>query len=311
MYAVKMDKGPRNNGDTTNNSSYVTTFDVYDKMTPSVIRYNSFMGHIITLDRDLDFRVDVAYAGRTINDGTATWAGKLERLKTGGCTTSPCSTATWGINLTGSTRSPSEVTNTFAGTTKVGPITAAPTVTSDDANNIWVFYGTGRYLSNSDKVDTNTQYLFGVKDKVLNTSCNETVSLGNCVSDQLVNVTNSVLCLICASGTNQVTDPTNTSVTTFDNGTTTSMVGLVASKDGWYVTMPAGERSVSNPTLIGGTVFFPSFLPTNDVCASTGTSYLYALFYKTGTAYTSPIIGTAAPASGTTNILNKITLGDG
>ena len=312
MYAVQMDKGPRNNGDTTNNPSYVSTFDVYDQVTPSVIKYNSFMGHIITLDRNLDFRVDVAYAGRTINDGTAVWAGKLERLKTGGCTTSPCSTATWGINLTGSTRSPSEVTRTFAGTTKVGPITAAPTVTSDDANNIWVFYGTGRYLSNSDKVDTGTQYLFGVKDKAMNTSCDETVSLGNCVSDQLVNVTNSVLCLICASGTNQVTDPTNTAVTTFnDNGTGTSMVGLVASKDGWYIAMPAGERSVASPTLIGGTVFFPSFLPTNDVCASTGTSYLYALFYKTGTAYTSPIIGTAAPASGTTNILNKITLGDG
>ena len=104
------------------------------------------------------------------------------------------------------------------------------------------------------------------------------------MSDQLVNVTNAVVCLICASGTNQVTDPTNTAVTTFNNGTATSMVGLVASKDGWYIAMPAGERSVSSPTLIGGTVFFPSFLPTNDVCASTGTSYLYALFYKTGTS---------------------------
>ena len=88
MYAVKMEK-PRKNGDSTNNTSYVTTFDVYEKVTPSVIKYNSFMGHIITLDRDLDFRVDVAYAGRTINDGTAAWAGKLDRLKTGGCTTSP------------------------------------------------------------------------------------------------------------------------------------------------------------------------------------------------------------------------------
>ena len=313
MYAVRMDHGPRSNGDTTNDSTYVTAFDAYDTNPappPPNIKQNSFLGHIITMDRDLDFRVDVAYAGRTINDGTAIWAGKLERLTTGGCTTSACSPATWGINVTGATRSPSEITNTFAGTTKVGPITGAPTVTTDDANNVWVFYGTGRYLSNSDKVDTNTQYLFGVKDRAMS-GCDETVSRVNCVSDQLVNVTGSVLCLVCASGTNQVSDPNNTAVTKFDDGTATSMVGLVASKHGWYIAMPAGERSVSSPTLIGGTVFFPSFKPTSDVCASTGTSYLYALFYKTGTAFTSPIIGTAAPASGTTNILNKITLGDG
>ena len=321
IYAVRLDKGPRNDSDASNNSAYVSTFDIYDKANasppPAYTQYNSFMGHLITMDRDLDFRVDVAYGGRTINDGTATWAGKMERLTTGGCTTASCTPATWGINLTGTTRSTTEVIKTFNGTTNVGPITAAPTVTTDEVNNVWLFFGTGRYLSNGDKVDTSQQYLFGVKDRAMS-SCSETgtppigeTPIGSCLSDQLVNATSAVLCLVCATGTNQVTDPNNSGVTSLEGGGVTSMAGLVASKHGWYIALPSGERSVSSPTLIGGTVFFPTFKPTTDICASTGTSYLYALFYKTGTAYSSPILGTDPAVGGTTNIKSKVTLGDG
>jgi type IV pilus assembly protein PilY1 len=138
----------------------------------------------------------------------------------------------------------------------------------------------------------------------------------NCQDNDLVDVTNAVVCLVCTGSTNQVTDPTNPGVTTFSGTGTTSMVGLVQSKDGWRVTLPTGsgtnsaERSVVSPTLIGGTVFFPTFVPTNDFCASSGNSYLYALFYKTGTAATTPVIGTEASGSNV-NITTKIALGVG
>jgi hypothetical protein len=94
----------------------------------------------------------------------------------------------------------------------------------------------------------------------------------------------------------------------------------VQSKDGWRVTLPgpvtiagvnyAAERSVVNPTLIAGTIFFPTFSPTNNFCASDGNSYLYVLFYKTGTASTVPVIGTAASGANT-NVTTKIDLGVG
>ena len=57
----------------------------------------------------------------------------------------------------------------------MGPITTGPSVTVDDANKVWVFFGTGRYLSNSDKTNTEQQYLFGIKDNVMNSGCNEEV----------------------------------------------------------------------------------------------------------------------------------------
>ncbi len=281
--------------------------------------WRSFMGHVITVDKDLDYRVDVAYMGRTIHDGALPWRGKLYRLTTGGCAAAPCTPLTWGILGGGGLRTPTEVIDTFAdpllGTVEVGPITAAPTVTIDDANMVWVFFGTGRYLGNIDKVDNNMQRLFGIKDSVINGLCTQTTTI-SCWDNDLVDVTNAVVCLVCTGGTTQVTDPINPGVTTVNGSGATSMVGLVQSKDGWRVDLPPGsglnaaERSVVNPTLIGGTVFFPTFVPTNDFCAATGNSYLYALFYKTGTAATTPVIGTTA-AGANVNITTKISLGVG
>ena len=281
--------------------------------------WQSFVGNIAALDRDFDYRHDVAYFGRTLNDGTMPYRGKMYRLTTSGCTNAPCSTSTWGV-ANGVNRAPTEILDTFNDynavsgvTVEMGPMTAAPSVTIDDANKVWVFFGTGRYLSNSDKTDTAQQYLFGIKDNVMNSGCTQTDTV-NCNNVNLVNTTNAVVCVVCSSGTNQMTDPNNPGVTDVTSGAN-SMAGLIQSKDGWYVKLAtaagtAAERSVSSPVVIAGAIFFPTLIPTNDFCASTGTSYLYALYYKTGSAYSSPIIGTSASGANT-NANTRVLLGDG
>jgi type IV pilus assembly protein PilY1 len=284
--------------------------------------WNSFMGHVVAVDKDLDWRTDVAYAGRTIHDGSLPWRGKMYRLKMS-CASNPCLPTSWGIP-NGADRTPTEVIDTFfdspSGTTlEVGPVASAPAVTIDDANMMWVFFGTGRYFANTDKVDNSIQRLYGIKDSVVNGTCTES-SVFDCWDNDLVDVTNAVICVICSGTTNQVTDPTNSGVTTFNGTGTTSMVGLVQSRDGWRVTLPGpvtigavaygAERSVVNPTLIAGSIFFPTFSPTNDFCSADGQSYLYALFYKTGTASTAPVIGTAV-AGLNTNVTTKASLGIG
>lgn len=290
--------------------------------------WKSFMGHVVTVDKDSDWRTDVAYAVRTAHDGALPWRGKLYRL-TMSCATAPCSPTNWGI-ANGGNRHPTEVIDTFydatLGTTvEVGPSASAPSVTLDETDKMWIFFGTGRYFSNADKVDNTIQRLFGIKDSVLSGTCTET-SIISCYDDDLVDVTKAVICIVCSPTTNQVTDPTNPGVTAFNGTGTTSMMGLVASKDGWRITMPgpvtitdpvtlvtttyAAERSVVNPTLVAGTIFFPTFAPTNDFCASDGISYLYALFYKTGTASTAPVIGTTTSGSNT-NVNTKASLGTG
>lgn len=290
--------------------------------------WRSFMGHVVAVDKDDDWRTDVGYAVRTAHDGTLPLRGKLYRL-TMGCATAPCSPTNWGI-ASGANRTPTEVIDTFfdasLGTTvEVGPSASAPTVTLDDTDTMWVFFGTGRYFGNADKVDNTLQRLFGIKDSVMSNACTQT-STTSCHNNDLVDVTNAVICIVCSGSTNQVTDPTNPGVTSFNGTGTTSMIGLVASKDGWRITLPgsvdltdpvtlvtrnySAERSVVNPTLVAGTIFFPTFAPTNDFCASDGASYLYALFYKTGTASTAPVIGTTTSGSNT-NVNAKTSLGSG
>lgn len=284
--------------------------------------WRSFMGHVVSIDKDLDWRTDVAYVGRTIHDGGLPWRGKMYRL-TMSCPAAPCTADTWGI-ASGANRTPTEVIDTFydagTGTTiEVGPTAAAPAVTIDDTNATWIFFGTGRYFGNADKVDNTVQRLYGLKDAVMSGLCTQT-STTSCHSDDLVDVTSAVVCLVCSGATNQVTDPTNPSVTSVTGSGTTSMMGLVASKDGWRITLPgpvtlagvnySAERSVVNPTLIAGTIFLPTFVPTNNFCASDGASYLYVLFYKTGTAATYPVVGTNT-SGGNTNITTKVDLGVG
>ncbi|HET8579859.1 MAG TPA: hypothetical protein VFL31_02585, partial [Nitrospiraceae bacterium] len=198
------------------------------------------------------------------------------------------------------------------GANKTPPVAAAPAVTLDDSGKIWVFFGTGRFYSTADKADTNTQYLFGVKDSVLSLTCTQTTAV-NCWGNDLVNVSSAQICVVCTGGTNQVTGVTSggVPVTTFEGTGTTSLIGLVQSKDGWFTTLPtAGDRSLAIPTILGGIVFFTTFVPVNDICVAQGDSSLYALFYQTGTAYKTSVIGTTA--SGSDTLVNRsISLGTG
>jgi type IV pilus assembly protein PilY1 len=291
----------------------------------SVGSWTSFMGHLVAIDKNLDFTTDAIYVGRTLNDGSLPWRGKMYRLSMS-CSAAPCLPTSWGI-ASGGNRIPTEIIDTFTNasgsTIEMGPITTAPALTVDDSNQVWVFWGTGRYLSNADKIDNSIQSLFGIKDSVVNGTCTQS-SATSCWDNNLVDATNAVVCLVCSAGTNQVTDPNNAGVTTVNGTGTTSMVGLVQSKDGWRVTLPgpytttsggvttnySAERSIVTPTVFGGTVFFPTFAPTSDFCGSDGTSNLYALFYKTGTAGTTPVIGTSVQGSNT-NVTTKISLGVG
>ena len=287
----------------------------------------SFLGQPVAVDKDLDYRTDVVYVGRTRFNAALPWQGKLYRLKMS-CPAAPCTPATWGINssVAGVDRLLTEVIDNFpdpntGSTLQVGPITAQPSWTVDDTNQLWVFFGTGRYFGNADKIDNSVQRVYGIKDPAMNNgSClsggNETSTTG-CNATDLVNSTNAVVCVVCATGTNQVTDPTNNpGVTSFSGTGTTSMIGLVQSKQGWFINMPTGsgtnaaERSVVYTTLLGGSLFIPTFIPTSDFCGSDGSSNLYALYFKTGTAAASPVIGTAT-SGGNTNVTAKMSLGVG
>lgn len=138
--------------------------------------------------------------------------------------------------------------------------------------------------------------------------------LSSTLSNELIDMSTATICQL-GSGTCTGTG-VNQQVTSVPaiaaGGTYASLIALVQSKKGWFtkLTVPAGglpsERSVANPVLLGGIVFFPTFLPSADVCVAAGSSNLYALYYVTGGAYSSPIVGMTGQ-----NINNKTSLGEG
>jgi type IV pilus assembly protein PilY1 len=297
------------------------------------------MADAVTLDSDLDFRVDVVYAGSVICNGTTTssgcggsgpvWRGAMWRLTTNGGDTNP---DTWGIS-SGGNQVLTTLISTFAYTSpqattcagpspcKVGPIATAPALTKDDTNNIWLFFGTGRYSAVGDKTNMDIQHFFGVKDSFITSgSPAQTTERNN-----LFNSSNVVVCSSCASGSNVSTTGSTSSFTTSFSVGGGNLVSNVQNMDGWFTTfndptaplqtpprpaMTLGERNLSSSTLIGGTVFFTTFIPSTDICAGSGTGQLYAVFYLTGGPYTASAIGTAV--SGSNTLTSKsLSLGQG
>lgn len=293
LFAIDLEQGPGAG------NSLVTT------MTADSL--DAFLADPVVVDRDFDYRVDAAYMGSVIHDGSLPWRGKLYRLTMNSCA-APCSPDNWGI-ADGSDRQPTELLDEFPATgpkKELGPVGASPSVALDDASNLWVFAGTGRLFDSSDQNDTARQYMVGVKDHVLNGLCTQSTRT-NCHADDLLDVSGAEVCVIgvgdCGQGggTDQVTGVTG--ATDFP-----SLVNLVKAKDGWVTSLGAansGERSLSRPLVFGGLVIFPTFLPTGDFCAPEGESYLYVLYYKTGSAYSSPVIGTKA--SGGNETVNRAT----
>ena len=306
----------------------VTTFDASGGgATPP----NSFVGDMSAFDRDLDFRTDVIFGGKVIS--AVPWEGKLIRLNTGCWSPSPpvCNTTpgSWGVpSGTVGVQAPSEILYQFkdgGGTTvTLGPVPTALGVTIDDAGNTWVFGGSGRYYTQTggtgDKIDTSVQYLVGIKDSVMQGSggCSDLTipgcRLSSTLNNELIDMSTSTICQL-GSGTCTGTG-VNQQVTNVPamagGGTYASLIALVQNKKGWFtkLTVPAGglpsERAVANPVLLGGIVFFPTFTPSGDVCVAAGSSNLYGLYYVTGGAYSSPILGMTGQ-----NINNKTSLGEG
>lgn len=294
---------------------------------------NSFVGDLVAFDRDLDYRTDVIFGGKVIS--AAPWEGKLLRLTTGCwkpsspvCNTNPSS---WGVPSGAvGVQAPSEILYQFqdgVGTTRtLGPVPAAVGVAIDQTGNTWVFAGSGRYYTQTsgtgDKIDTAVQYLVGIKDSVMQGSggcAGGDVTITGCrlsstLSNELIDMSTATICQLgsgTCTGTGANQQVTNVPAMAA-GGTYASLMSLVQTKRGWFtkLTVPGGglpsERSVANPVVLGGIVFFPTFTPSGDVCVAAGSSNLYGLYYVTGGAYSSPIMGMTGQ-----NINSKTSLGEG
>ncbi len=218
---------------------------------------NSHFGDFTPIDANIDGTVEVVYFSVSYLE-SGNWKGKIYRLNTN----NSASPGDWLL---------SNLINIPA------PITTSPVATIDANGNLWVYAGSGRYFSDQDEQDISSQYIVGVKDPYWQTGGSE-VSW-----DSLFDVSNASV---------QITD-TGTYVYGLGEEMSYSELRVkISAKSGWKRTLQnTRERIISNPILIGGALFFTSFVPSEDICAFGGTSRLYGVDYLTGIPGETSILG--------------------
>jgi len=264
---------------------------------------DGFMGSPVSIDLTVDYSVNVSYIGESHISGGG-YDGGIYRLQV------PVTVGTAnGEPVLLYDVDPNNWTLTHMFDADYG-ITAAPAAavgTADSNYSLWLYFGTGRYLANSDKADTTQQYLYGIKDPYYN------FKLDSGQQTALLNVEPlDKTYLFDATGVTVYTDGSiagTAEATTF--GDLKSRQGDNATYEvGWYKALDSGERIVSKPSVLGGILLAPSFVPNNDICAFGGDSYLHALYFETGTAYSQSVVGTT-PEGTKDKVLDKVGLGVG
>ena len=254
---------------------------------------SAFMNSPVSLDVDLNYNVDAVYFGETYLQG-GTWMGKVYKVAVPAVNATgqydAVSTSTYPDNPLDS-NNPWRFWPLFNATK---PVTTSVLLSQDGSGNVWLYGGTGRYLSSEDKTNADTQYIFGIKDPFFNKAHTPT---GAFADNYYHNYTAGLQL--------QIADLFNgDSFVVIDDGSVYEEDGslfgfwkdlLVTARaeDGWIRSLTISkERVLNKPSILAGIVFTPSFIPNSDICGAGGESYLYAFHYETGTAYYKPAFST-------------------
>ncbi len=248
---------------------------------------NSFAADPVAVDVNLNDRTDAIYVGSTFCQSSpdctsSQWNGKMHRITTN---KGDADTTSWDLN-----------TLYDAGQS----ITAAPSLAVDDVGNFWIYFGTGRYYAIADSFLDGAEFwrFYGLKD-----NCQSWFDLNGAGCTQAI-------------ATADLLDTTSIDVYTDESitggGSILNFKQLLAEintsgNDGWFLDFAPGERNLYKPGVLGGIVTWTTYTPgASDACELSGTSRLWASFYKTGTAYKSNMIGLEG-----TKVLRSTTLGKG
>ena len=191
-------------------------------------------------------------------------------------------------------------------------INTALSVAKDDEGRIWVYFGTGRFWSSLDRQSPYFSYqnaFYGIKEPV---DADNNLTYATVSKSEVRNVTGIEIedFDTISGGTPAVTDQDGDGNINFDD-----LLAEIQGKAGWYREFSTtGERNLGQATILGDIVTFSTFIPNNDLCSYEGTSNLYGLYYKTGTAYWKGVLITEDFPSGidyNDKIIYKIEVGKG
>lgn len=247
----------------------------------SATETNSFAASAKITDYPRDFKYDVMYAGTTYCDSTAaacaadgsgTWSGNMYRIRT----TNSIDPGAWEKSLF---YSPGR------------PISTAPSIGLDNNANVWVYFGTGRFLHIDDRFDASQQAFYGLKDKCYFGNVGGVTGCPNVATTGTMGLLESNRYNIMTTGA--VSPPVSANTLPNQPQTLTTYWSLqkfmADSGMGWYISLAdPRERATTTSFVAAGITGFGTYTPTDDVCEFEGSSKQYYPSYLTGTAYFYP-----------------------
>lgn len=226
---------------------------------PLALTSNSFVGDIAVFDDDSDYVDDTAYFGVNSGSPSAGSSGVVMRARLD----QPAGSAVSVVYDAGE------------------PILSEPTVTRDQAGRRWVAFGTGRLFMAEDNVTTDAQHFFGVMEPV---NSSGDLTWGTVSSSDIENVTS-----ISVLDTGEVTDGGTVTIAGETVESFDELINVIREeRGGWQrdfdVTGNPSERNISRSALASNVLFFTSYTPSTNTCFPEGTSRLWGLDVRTGTA---------------------------
>jgi type IV pilus assembly protein PilY1 len=246
----------------------VATDDAADALTAAErLQYPLGLAHIVGYadNADVDNTLKTAYGGDL--------HGNVWRFDFRGAATSDWKAvklATLASNTAGTTRQ---------------PITSEPEL-GIVSGKLVVYIGTGKYFGDKDIPDTTGRYGSAVQTQTIYALWDDlTLSAPNISSLRSGSLVGQTAVRDSVAGTVSI-NPTVNAVTG-KAFTTNEIFG--GGKRGWYVDLPeSAERVVTNPSLGLGVITFTTNIPSGvDPCLPGGSSWVWSLDYRTGTAIVS------------------------
>jgi type IV pilus assembly protein PilY1 len=262
------------------------------------IENRAFMAGAASMDINLDYQTNAIYIGESCQLACDEWQGGMYRILLASPDTETYpGPNSWDVSLLAYTKTDQA-------------IMASPGLATDYQHTPWVYWGTGRFFTEDDKVALHTQSFYGVKD----TTLSEGGGALGLVPNDLIDVTNAV---VTYGEPSTVTGIPDVSAGSSWQGMLSEMRGTESDPTyGWILDVVdmagwgSGERVLEKPSVYGGLAMFTSFRPNEDICGFGGQGRLYAMYYETGTPYSRDVFSLGTPALGT--VLDRsVALGQG
>ena len=274
---------------------------------------NAFINTPVSMDKTLNFNTDSIYYGVSYYDANK-WKGKLYKIAVPWLDTKGSYDGVDPDNYVDNPLLWKHVP--FFNATR--PVTAPVALSVDLHDNCWVFVGSGRYLSNADKSNSDDQYMFGIKDPFYNDEHTPEGSYGdNYYHNYDTSLELDISDLFDSDPYVIIEGGAVYAGSAYKGDFDKYLIPLAQGYDGWIrsLLIPK-ERILTKSAVVGGIVFTTSFVPNSDICGFGGDSYLYNQYYETGTAYYKKVFEEGVSDykgddKGMVQILDKIPLGEG